>query len=177
MDLRYIYYFLFLLLNFSFLSCDLRIKQQQNLNIEKSKTIDSLENEKIKIAEDEGILFLKNFYTQYFKINLKSLSEATSKESEELIQISISDKLREEMFTEDDESMGEGYFWMIKSQDFFEDWLNTLYVYQIKGEDSNIYYVTFSNKTFQGQTKICIKLSLIYEDNHYLIDKIFKEDC
>lgn len=68
-----------------------------------------------------------------------------------------------------------GYFWIIKSQDFFEDWLNTLNVYQKKGEDRNIYYVTFSNKTFQGQTKICIKLSLICEDDHYLIDEIFRD--
>lgn len=129
MFLKYISYVLFLFLIFSIQSCNMRSEKENSTNSENNETINNLEGENNDISKNTGILFFKNFYSQYFEINLKKSSVATRKESEKLILKSITDRLRQEMFIEDDESMGEGYFWIIKSQDFFEDWLNTLNVY------------------------------------------------
>ncbi len=128
------------------------------------------------IVKDEGVKFLEDFYLSYFKINLSSLGE--NEESNKIIYNSTTKKLYDEMFSGGDEydlDAGEGYYWIIQSQDFFDEWIDTLYVFQDK-KSPNIYYVSYSNSTTMGTFNICIKLALVKENGHYLIDQIFKDE-
>lgn len=166
--------FSFILLFFGLLACT----QQTNPKKRESYIIENsiINLQDSNIVKDEGVKFLKDFYLSYFKINLSSLGE--NEESNKIIYNSTTKKLYDEMFNGGDEydlDAGEGYYWIIQSQDFFDEWIDTLHVFQDK-ESPNIYYVSYSNSTAMGPFSICIKLALVKENGHYLIDQIFKDE-